>query len=66
MKELISKRNWLAHEYTTTVPVQWAVIATSIFDDVPQIKTAVIAALEETAAVGGLGGEGALKGEAAQ
>lgn len=45
LDELISRRNWLAHEYGTTAPVKWSEIADSVFNDVPRIGKAVVVAL---------------------
>lgn len=35
LKNLISRRNWLAHEYGTTAPVKWSDIADSVYNGLP-------------------------------
>ncbi|EIM87722.1 uncharacterized protein STEHIDRAFT_155100 [Stereum hirsutum FP-91666 SS1] len=51
LKDQISRRNWLAHEYGTTFPVRWQDVADSIFNDVPVIESAIIAALKANGVV---------------
>jgi hypothetical protein len=42
----VSRRNWLAHEYGTTAPIKWNEVADSVYDDLPVMKSSIIAALQ--------------------
>lgn len=46
LADQISRRNWLAHEYGTIAPVKWGEVADSVFNDVPVIESAILAALK--------------------
>ncbi|KZT24847.1 hypothetical protein NEOLEDRAFT_1178926 [Neolentinus lepideus HHB14362 ss-1] len=46
LKDQIARRNWLAHEYGTRALVKWSEVAISIYNDVPKIESAIMAALE--------------------
>ncbi|KZT06074.1 uncharacterized protein LAESUDRAFT_726281 [Laetiporus sulphureus 93-53] len=47
LKEGVSRRNWLAHEYVTAAPIKWGEVAKSVYEDLPKIKMELEAAIAE-------------------
>jgi len=45
-KSQIGRRNWLATEYGSVATIKWDSIAEGVYDDVPKIESAIIAALK--------------------
>ena len=46
MMDGICRRNWLAHEYGTMLPVKWDEVADSVLNDIPTMESTILAALK--------------------